>query len=200
MVLGAAQLLRTLGGEEVGLGPGREEEELAGRHPARLLVRAGDGEEAALAFDHDADRFVDRRGDEGDADRAFAGAGPDPFGACAGLAEAAAGDDRPDAPRAVGLRLALVHLPPPFLVDGAQRQRWERAQRHAALLGGEGAEHLQDIEGAGAVDPAVGRDQGLVFDRPCIPAPREEGTVYIFPANAVVRLRVRVGKMYAVPV
>ena len=146
MMLRAAQRVGALGRKDVTLGAGRKEQELAARQPARALVRAGDGEEAAFALHHDAHCLFDRRADEGDADGAFAGAGPDPFRAGAGLAEAAAGDDRPGPPIPLGLGLALVHLPPPFLRQRANHRGRKGAQHRTAQARREIPQILQDGE------------------------------------------------------
>src|SRR5205085_11635669 len=99
MVLRAAQFVGLLGREGVGLRARGETQDAAAGDPARALVAAGAGDEAAFAPDHDAFDLIQAGGDQSDPGPGMVPRPrPEPFGTRAGLAEAAPGDDRPGAP------------------------------------------------------------------------------------------------------
>ncbi len=139
MMLRAAQFLGAHGGEGMGLRARGETEDAAAGDPARALVAAGAGEEAALALHHHPGDLVEAGGDEGDAGlRMLAGAVPDPLRPGPGLAEAAAGDDRPDPPgegvRIALRRLSLMGAERPFLAKCPDRRR-RQLPEHPPQLG-----------------------------------------------------------------
>ena len=99
IVLRAAQAFGLVGREAGGDGAvGPSEAALRGL-VERPEIGRRDGEEPALALDHDIARIGGGGRDQGDAARApLLHQHPHPFGAAARLAEAAAGEQQPDAP------------------------------------------------------------------------------------------------------
>src|SRR5438477_7910146 len=84
----------------------------------RAPVGRPDREQAALALDHDCPGIERGRRDERDAARATClDGGADIFGAGAGLAETAPGEQQPDAPIALRRLLRVARLPFVFFLD-----------------------------------------------------------------------------------
>ena len=121
MELGPAEAVGLVGGEGGGddaVGPG---EAALGRLIGGPFVGAANGEDAAVALDHDVAGVGGGRGDEGNAARSIgSGLGADPFGAGAGLAPAAAGEDEPDEPVTAGGDLGGAGPGGPVLTPGPQ--------------------------------------------------------------------------------
>ena len=124
MELGPSEAVGLVGGEgccDDAVGPG---EASLGRLIRGAFVGAANGEDAAVAFDHDVADVSGGRGHEGNAARGIGfGLGADPFGAGAGLAPAAAGQDEPDEPVSVGGDLGGAGPGGPVPLQGLSQSR-----------------------------------------------------------------------------
>jgi hypothetical protein len=138
------------------------------RLPVGPLAASGAGEQAAFPLDHHPGHLVEACADQSDPKRSLAGRlpnpRPDPFRTDSGLAEPAAGDDRPDPPVAGRLVLAAARAPPPFLDDRPNRRRRQACQNPPQSLRRQPRQRQQhrlrlipplDFEGRGTVRRTV---------------------------------------------
>ena len=116
---------------------------------ARSLARRGDRQQPALALDHHPPRLAQRGGDQRDPrGRIGLGDGADPFGARAGLAEAAPRHDQPQMPGLGRGQLAGMRPELPVAPESGTLGMGQPLEFATALLGLEPQQHL------GAVRPA----------------------------------------------
>ena len=116
-MLRTTQPFRLLRRIEEGLGAVGPDQAAAGGLEDRPFVDGADIEQAGLALDHDVPGVGGGGGDQGDALTALLDLGADPFGAGAGLAETAAGEDQPVAPGSWGRLLRGAALVSPVAAE-----------------------------------------------------------------------------------